>query len=327
MDMHTAAVITLTFVFVPACARDPSSVRNGLIAFPRSDANNHQQIFTITPEGTELRQLTFEGDCSLPSWSPDGTRLVYVSRQANGTATLWVIDGDGSNARELLQGDAPSWGPDGLIAFTRQPSPGGVPEIFVVDPVELVPRQVTSGGVHQARIHPDWSPSGDRLIYAQMTPQDPASDDTSNDCPALPVRPVLWTIAIDGSDPREVTHYGEAHNVDEQGNVINTAYDANAPDWSPVADEIAFWSGQESCYGQVWKARADGSERVQLTQAGLTANDDPQWSPDGTKLLFSTSRNGRPQLWMMNADGSDEHLITDNRPGPGPGDASWQPTY
>jgi Tol biopolymer transport system component len=319
-----AVVTTFAFVVFTGCARDPTSVRNGLIAFPARDAAGHQQIFTIEPNGSARTQLTFVGDSWLPSWSPDGTQLAYAHRDAASTKReLMIMNADGSDQHAIgVDGDAPSWGSDGRIVFVNalDQSP---PEIFVVDPRDPEPRQVTPSGNHRGRIHPDWSPDGKRVVYMEMVQQ--ADDDTSNGCPFLEVRPSIWTIAVDGTDPQRVTQHGEAHNVDANGGEINTAFDANAPDWGP---DIVFWSGQESCYGQVWKAHADGTGRAQLTEAPLPShNDDPAWSPDGTQVLFTSDRNGKPEVFVMNADGSDERPIVENTAGPGPGDSAWQPVF
>jgi TolB protein len=47
----------------------------------------------------------------------------------------------------------------------------------------------------------------------------------------------------------------------------------------------------------------------------LTSSDsndiDPAWSPDGSKIAFVSSRSGKPQLYIMNADGSNPRQVTD----------------
>ncbi len=52
----------------------------------------------------------------MPSWSPDGARLAFVSRSASDIA-VWTMDQDGGNKRRLVTGDAPDWGPNGQIAY------------------------------------------------------------------------------------------------------------------------------------------------------------------------------------------------------------------
>jgi Tol biopolymer transport system component len=298
----------------------PQVAGNGLIAFPWQDDQGRQQLFTITIDGTNRTQLTFEDDNSMPSWSPDGSRLVYVRRTPS--PQLNIMDADGGNKRTLVTGDSPDWGPNGQIAYAfSDPA-----EIWVVDAEGGTPRQVTSGGDHGGRVHPSWSPDGRRLVYMQLTPQDPATDDTANGCPALPVRAELWIIDADGSNGRVLTTATGFSNVDTGGQLMNSAFDANAPDWSAAEDHIVFWSGQEQCYGQVWRIDADGSARMQLSKAPIPShNDDPAWSPDGTKVIFTTDRGGRPEVWVMDADGGNPRFVTQNRPGPGPGDAAWQP--
>ncbi len=305
----------------------PPIVGNGLIAFPGHDARGRQQIFTIRIDGTDRKQLTFAGDNSMPSWSPDGARLVYVSRTP--LPYLTIADEGGGNKRTLVVGDAPDWGPDDQIAYTSSDLTGSTPgqpaEIWVVDAARGTPRQVTSGGNHGGRVHPSWSAEGKRLVYMQLTPQDSATDDIRNGCPALPVRAELWIIHADGTNQRLLTTTGFS-NFDTSGRLINSASDANAPDWSAAGDPIVFWSGQEACFGQVWRINADGSGRIQLTRAPIPShNDDPAWSPDGRQVLFTTDRNRRIETWVMDADGRNPRFVTESQPGPGPGDAAWQP--
>ncbi len=296
----------------------------GRIAFPGRDPQGRQQLYTMKADGSDRRQLTFENNNSMPSWSPDGTRLVYVARTP--APNLTIMDEDGGNKRTLVIGDAPDWGPNDQIAYTIAPMPGRPSEIWVVDAVGGTPRQVTSGGSHGGRVHPSWSPDGTRLVYMQLTPQDPATDDTRNGCPALSFRAELWIINADGTNPRLLTTTGFS-NYDASGRLINSADDANAPDWSPAGDAITFWSGQENCFGQVWRINADGTGRTQLTKAPIPShNDDPAWSPGGRQVLFTTDRRGRPETWVMNADGSNPRFVTVSAPGPGPGDAAWQPS-
>ncbi len=312
-------------------AGDGAVASNGVIAFPGTDFLLRQQLFTIRPDGADRRQLTFVDDNSMPSWSPDGKHLVYVARSATGPM-LTIMDADGANQRTLVSGDAPDWGPRDEIAYTsadqttsRQGAPAA--EIWVVDAAGGTPRQVTSGGDHGGRVHPSWSPDGARIVFMHLTPQDPATDDTANGCPALSVRAELWIVDADGSNARLLTTGGFS-NTDASGQLINSAFDANAPDWSAATDQIVFWSGQEGCYGQVWRIDADGTGRAQLTRAPIPAhNDDPAWSPDGTKILFTTDRNGRIETWVMDADGGDPRFVVESKPGPGPGDSAWQPVW
>lgn len=300
----------------PTCplSGPPIGVSGGLIALTLRDQNGKLQIFTITPDGTNKKQLTFEGENGRPDWSPDGRRITFNSTRNEG---IWVavMDADGSNQRLLIEGAAPDWSPDGKqIAFSR-PDPPGV-EIWVINADGSGQMQITRSGT--AKVGPSWSPDGREmafiLINNPVSPTDP--------------QPEIGIMNSDGTNERILTSADRVNiraNPDGSTTVCETANNANAPAWSPVDNRITFWSGIENQYGQVWVINSDGTESKQLTEDCTHRNsDDPSWSPDGKKILFSTGRSGRNELWVMDADGSNEKRLSDIDAGPFPGRATWQ---
>lgn len=98
-------------------------------------------LWVMSTDGTDERQLTRSGDCSQPDWSPDGTKLVYVRNVLSDygrDSYLWIYDMRTASAHRLLGPDhayggyeSPRWSPDMThIAF------------FSFDP-ECVPTECT----------------------------------------------------------------------------------------------------------------------------------------------------------------------------------------
>ncbi|MEZ4731885.1 MAG: hypothetical protein R3E79_32600 [Caldilineaceae bacterium] len=84
------------------------------------------------------------------------------------------------------------------------------------------------------------------------------------------------------------------------------------PAWSPLGDKIAF-VGTDSGSDEIYLVSVDGTVLQQLTANNNLWDKHPTWSPDGSKLVFFSNREtNRRQLWMMNADGSDQHNISNN---------------
>ena len=83
---------------------------------------------------------------------------------------------------------------------------------------------------------------------------------------------------------------------------------------SPNGDKIAFVA-PEGGHTEIFVANADGSNVKRLTSGTLSA-DQPAWSPDGTRIAYRLSANFSPaRIWVMNADGTDVHAITNDAPG------------
>jgi Tol biopolymer transport system component len=58
----------------------------------------------------------------------------------------------------------------------------------------------------------------------------------------------------------------------------------------------------------VWAIDADGTDLIRLTDSP-GYDFDPSWSPDGTRIAFRSERSGDPEIWVMNADGSDQRRL------------------
>ena len=105
----------------------------------------------------------------------------------------------------------------------------------------------------------------------------------------------IWAMRPNGKHQRQVTHLG--------GRVL-------FPDISPDGITIAFGGTLPGgTDGNIYVTKLDGSGLVPLTSApGLDRY--PAWSPDGTRIVFISARTGTDQVWLMNADGSDQRQLT-----------------
>jgi TolB protein len=324
-----AIVALLAFACEPARAAS-GHVRSGLIAFSRRVGPipplaalpgvgsapvltpalvrlgvSGLEIFTAQRDGSGARQLTFEGDNGRPDWSPDGTKIAFSSIR-NLNNYVGVMHADGSHQTMLAQGGNPDWSPDGhKIAFGR----GG--QIWVMNADGAGQTQITRSPT--PKDGPSWSPDGKQMAFIALVRY-----------PAGKARPEIGIMDSDGTGERILTT-GHRVNVQDDGTTA-PANDANAPAWSPVGDRIAFWSGIEGQYGQVWVINADGTASTQLTEDPSRRNtDDPSWSRDGRSILFNTGRSGKNELWAMDADGRDQRRLFGIDAFPFPGRASWQP--
>lgn len=75
---------------------------------------------------------------------------------------------------------------------------------------------------------------------------------------------------------------------------------------------IAFTSTRtDPAHAEIWVMNGDGSDPVQLTHDNAFANV-PSWSPDGSRIVFQSDRDGHDQLYVMNADGSGLTRLTNS---------------
>jgi TolB protein len=131
-------------------------------------------VYSVKADGSgETRLTTNAAVEGQPTWSPNGTKLAYVTDVASSASGIYVVNADGSASARLTSSSdvSPAWSPDsGRIAFNR-----GVDELWVMN----------ADGSGQRRLAPSvtaatprWSPDGSSIVVGD-DPELEASADPS----------------------------------------------------------------------------------------------------------------------------------------------------
>jgi TolB protein len=336
----------------PGVKMSPSVLPSGEIGYLRRDKSVKGVFYASGRQGPS------GSDLYSPSWSPDGAHLVYSRYNDAYTAEpvkLWsrnpnyelsttadlpaydatgerfaVTDADyaaktiklliveeGKPARSILERQdlilGPRWSPDGRsIIFgvggfplfepfgSEGNKPAGPAQVGMMNADGSGFHLITSGPNSNA--FPSFAPDGDRIVYRTTGP--------------------------DGRGLRVMNL--EDHSI----TVLTKDYD-NFPVWSPRGDLIAFVRKLGDDF-EIFTIRPDGKDVTQLTH---TKGNDAHfgWSPDGERIVFTSSRMGfkdealntdagaQPygEIFVMRYDGTQVEQLTDNQWEDG--GPSWQP--
>ncbi len=277
-----------------------------------------------------------------PAWSPDGREVAFL-RDRGDKFLIETVPALGGAERGIYAGPRSplnyetgkgglSFSPDGkLLAFAEWNAAIRRSSIKVLSLRDSSTRVVTSPPPASHDRRPAFSPGGDKLAFIRST--GPTSVEE------------LFVISVSGGEPKQLTFdhkqiFGpptwtqtdEIFFSSSRGGlpaIWRVAASGGIPQRVPEAGPVAWYpsvsqSGNELAYEyadqeqNLWRLELNGQNHAGapasiLVSSAKTQNLQPQYSPDGHKIAFQSSRSGYPEVWICNSDGSHAVQVTDLR--------------
>ena len=304
-------------------APDGKQVAYALTTVDRTKNRRDTSIWLVAADGHSApRRLPAEGvNSTSPRWSPDGTRLAFLSTRSTGAATddpprtqIWILTLSGGEAQALTHlkngAGAFQWSPDGtrLVTVSRTGPSDNVAvsarksdvrhythisykfndtgwyddkrgHLWMVDSASGAARQITSGDDWNDA-DPQWSPDSTRIAFV--------SDRTGKEYDAGENKDV-WAISAGGGPLTRISDH---------------EFDDTMPRWSPDGKQIVFAGQTERRqFPKLYIASSAGGaksslacEEMDLIPTGL------EWGPGARELRFETGYKGTTQVFRVDLD-------------------------
>lgn len=310
-----------------------------------SDINGLSQLFAVAPDGAAASTLSPASE-DVRAWAlaPDGRRIALaIGRGTSSDVVMIAIDTH--DPPTVIAHDQPAistlaWSPDGtqiaFVATFADDTSGANEDIFVLHADGSGLTQLTHNPLPD--VHPVWSPDAAWIAFERgddalssvtdrrrvFVMRADGSDQHALTPPHLASYAPRWssdsktlTLIGAGTPPHYYTVYADGSGLSDHGPLPLNSYQ-----WTPSPDgqRIAFVLQQgecqvETCTRHIYLLHPNGDVQ-QLTygatnvQGDSLINDSPAWSPDGTRLVFRSNRDGDIALYTMRADGSDQGRLT-----------------
>jgi TolB protein len=220
------------------------------------------QLWIMNADGSNQRQLLNDPDGydQEPSFSPDGSQIVFTRFNAVFQGAIYRIQGDGTGLTALADfspdGDIsdfdPVYSPDGqTIAFDSILRGGLIYAVFLMNPDGSHIRPVSPAWLEGQM--PDWSPDGEKMIFSTRTLYPPNT-----------VTRQIWAMTTDADDAglEQITFPGLSNDI--------------GPVWSPQGDAIAFErDSADGSTSSIYVKSLDGSGEQMVFQGARTRPLDP----------------------------------------------------
>ncbi len=253
---------------------NPSYSPDGAWILFESDTGANRDIWKMpAADGDPVQLTTDPAFDTAPCWSADGS-LVYFESDRSGVKKLWSIVSDASAAaaRVTASGDdveegSPACSINGDLAYEYNSVSTSYSNLFILRANSNTPQALTSHSSPITNRTPAWSPGGAQLAFEST-----ASGGSA-----------VWLINDDGTGLTQLTE---------------TGYYEGHPAWSPDGTEIAYES-RKSGYMELYVVPIAGGTALQITVNG---GYWPEYSPDGSQLVYCVFGANSPEMWVMDVD-------------------------
>jgi Tol biopolymer transport system component len=265
------------------------------------------------------------------AWSPDGRQIAFLRMVRPDLLELRRIDYPRAQSGEtpigtvrFAPGSTPglSWSRDGEWLATAEANGDGM-NLVLFSARTGQKKLFWTAGLSGRRLRPAFSPDGRYLAYIKSLDV-AVSDVAISPLPSGPEREIthdravvnglawmadsravvvasqrargwssLWLVGVDGGEPRRLTESG---------------VDSVQPSSSWRGGPIAFSRRTDDI--NIWRVPADGSAPPAVWIASSALDSSPQYSPDGSKIAFRTSRTGTSEIWTSASDGTGLRRLT-----------------
>ncbi|HKI94888.1 MAG TPA: hypothetical protein VJ992_06305 [Gemmatimonadales bacterium] len=262
----------------------PNGAQIVYMVFSRGDSGSPRSNLWLTDStGRPGRRLTTGGHAHLTgpfnasAWSPDGKSIVFVSdRTGKDDIWAWSVTGDSARqlTRDVLDDNNPVWSPDGKwVAFLSHRTRQW--DLWLVPAKGGTARRITD--TPDAESDPVWIPGTDTLTF------------TVHHSSAG-----LWLRSLDDSSERRIT----ADSIDVFG------WDLS-PDGKRIA--LLFSRGGNTSLATVSVSGGPVSPLVPHIDGAL---GNPEWSPDGSRILYLAKPSRHSHVWIVDATGGTPRQLT-----------------
>ena len=235
----------------------------------QDDVRNHAELYVMNANGSNQRRITFnELPEKGPAWSPDGKHLVFW-RSAPITTVgdplppgdLWILNLENGQARNLtstpdVDEDEPQWSPDGTrIAFHSDVREAGNIDVYTIRPNGRELLRLTTTPAFDS--DPNYSPDSRRITFT--------SDRAGNSD--------IFVMRANGASQTQLT------NDPREEFLSCFSPDGRFIAYSSEVDGDPFPGFPGFFFDDIFRMRADGSQKTNLTKSPANEEFRPDWQP------------------------------------------------
>ncbi len=331
------ALLSLNRISEPALSPDGKLVAFTVQTVDLDKNTKPQQIFVVPLEGGTPRQITFDGNANQrPRWAPDSLHLYYVSNRS-GSNQIWTMNADGFGAKQITNLSTEAGGeivsPDGKkLVFTSEVYPECSDDTCNKRALDEEAKSKLKVRTYTALLYRHWTEfKGKRRqhLFSINTDGTELKDLTpgAHDVPPFSLEGLEdYTISPDSSELAFTMNVDENLAISTNSDIYTvplTGGEArkitvgpgaeNSPSYSPDGKSLAFRSQQRAGYeSDRWRLmvldRATG-RTINLTEGLDRWVESFTWSPDSTRIFYTSEDRGRTGLSMLPATGGGSRNI------------------